>query len=196
MNKATFLDIKKHWTYIMQTAVLISAFILNVLMIPVFKNYDGSGKISNIPSFIAGIIICLLIIPVLKFKRKKYYRIWFGVAIVSCLAGLIALAFYFVDYHKHTAKYNEQLILVGTPSDMTPEGKRQMKMLEEKFFHRPIEVNELIWSNAGKVTEIWDKDSLDEIYYLLLIQFMLVIILFSVFSITIFQAIKCFQYTK
>jgi hypothetical protein len=177
---------KKQWDVITTVAIWILSVLGTFLLPPPFNaqqlgQYVAGAKIG---SFFIAIMVGLMLVPALKWKRKTHAIGWWLTAFISFVIGLVVFLTYQHLYEMWTCRYNSQRWVIG--SAFTPHGSQ---FVAENSQRSTCE--DWLMSHAGRVEEIWSKWSIVQRCDVLFFTYVFSLFFFTVTIISLVQAVAC-----
>lgn len=200
MNKRTFVlkafaFMKQTWGILLQISVwilsMIGAFLLPPPLYDIKADNDNLMWFQFSKFFIAG-IIGLMLIPIQKWKGTKFLWYWwlFSIAIFILCVGAYFLYNNHID--EWTLPYGGSRIVIG--NTMLPDAIKLKDSLSQSI-HSKISDKELIMYQTGENESIWQIDEIISHRHYLEYLYIFSVAMFSIFSISLIQAIYCNQKT-
>lgn len=134
--------------------------------------------------FVITIVIGVLLLTELRWKRKKDVFAWAGTSIVFLLLGTATFFGYQIYAARWTASYNRQPVIIG--------GNAYTAAGREYHVEKPnLSPADLLMHAGGKAEKIWLRDTLEQRRLLLAAIYLLAMPLFTISLMSIVQAIQC-----
>jgi hypothetical protein len=179
----------KVWAVLAQGAAWIVAIVGGFLFPPPVVTSEKDERIwIGLASFIITVLVGLMFIAGQRWKRKKYLARWGATSAVLLVLAIASFLAYQLLYSSRTCKYYDKLVVIGT--EYTQEAVRFM----EKQPDHSCEY--LVKSVAGKVDDIWTKQSIDRSRMQLAIAYISCIPLFTLCIIAVVQSIYIHEVEK
>lgn len=177
---------KKQWDVIATVATWILSVLGTFLLPPPFNSQQLGQYVAGakIGSFIIAILVGLLLVLALKWKKKKHTFGWWLTAFISFVIGIALFFAYQHLYEMWTCTYNSERWVIG--SVLTAHGKQFISENPQR-----ITCEDWLMSHAGRVEEIWEKWSIIQRCDVLFIIYVLSLFLFATTIISLVQAISC-----
>jgi len=177
--------LKSRWNAL----VVVATFVLTVVtqfLLPPPAGTDQAPEdtpVWRFGRFVLTLFVGLMLVPVRRWDRRPHTVSWF-VAAAAAFVGCIAAFFTYVRYQESwTSKYDGRSVVIG--SALTPHGQAY-------FTREPRPTPEqVLWEHAGKVDDVWTKESVDDRRLALAVAYILALPLFATAMICVVQAIGC-----
>lgn len=181
--------IKKNWSLFAQFGVWIIAILSSFILTPQFKEYDTTWTY-RFAQFLAASIIALMIIPIQRWKTKTDTIKWWSTALFLLIFGIIVLREYYQKVDFYTVQYVMTRTIVGDDENLLPEARANKIEIEKR---KGIKINnaELVIMAAGKTETVWKSEVLKERRFNIIVLYICSVSLFTIFIISIIQAINC-----
>jgi hypothetical protein len=133
--------------------------------------------------FAITILVGLITLGMLRWKKKANAIRWGAISVVFLALGSIAFYTYQFFTARWTANYAGQPVVIG--ATYTAWGKEY----HEQDLH--LSAGDLLNRFAGRVDQIWTKESLEQRRLILAGMYVLVLPLFTISVMSIVQALQC-----
>jgi len=179
---------QKSWLLLAQAMIWIAAVITGFLLAPPAGTSADSKVWVRFAQFVITILIGLLLLAALRWKRKKDMLPWAGAAALFLLAGTVVFFGYQIFSARWTTLYAEKKAVIGSAfTAQAGEYSRQNPNLTP---------GDLLMHYAGDAEKIWTRESLQERRLILASLYVLAMPLFATCIICLLQAIECATATR
>lgn len=176
---------KKQWNMVAAFAAWISTVVGGFWHAPPAGISDSADALPKFAQFFLTLGVGLIAIPVYRYRSKAAARWWLVAAVALLL--LTPLAYFLADRFATawTCAYGSSRVVIGPTDALTPHGKAYIAA------HPNLTCDEIVWNHAGKVDELWTKDSIDSRRRILSILYVIFMPLFAGAMICVIQSGYC-----
>ena len=177
------------WTALAQGAAWVLAIIGGFLLPPPTGTSEEGERIwLQLAAFIITVLVGLMFIAGQRWKKRKHLVWWGATSAVLLVLAIAAFLAYQLLSSSRTCKHNNKLVVIGT--EYTQQAMRFMEK------HPDHSCEYLLDSAAGKVDDIWTKESIDHTRMHLAITYISCIPLFALCIIAVVQSIYIHEIGK
>jgi hypothetical protein len=174
---------RQTWLLLAQSTIWVAGVIVGFLLPPPAGTAEESQIWVRFAQFVITIVIGMVLLAALRWKRKKDAFVWGGLSLLCLLLGTAAFFGYQLFAARWTALYHTEPVLIG--SVYTDFGRTYH---EQNPRFPPAR---LIEDFAGQVEKIWTRESIQQRRLLLAMMYVLAMPLFTLCIMSIVQAIQC-----
>lgn len=174
---------QKSWVMLAQSAAWVAGVLAGFLLPPPVGTSHDSQVWVRFAQFVITVLIGLLVLAALRWKRKKDAFHWGAIAMLFLFLGTATFFGYQFFAARWTTWYHDRAVVIG--GDYTTHGR------EYHEEHLNLPPTDLIMDHRGKVEEIWTRESLTQRRLLLAAMYVLAMPLFTVCVMSIVQALHC-----
>jgi MFS family permease len=168
--------LKNNWNLIAQTGVWLMGIIAGFVVAPQLGGPQDEKSVWNLTQFIVNILVGLMLVLTIKFKKKHNLKHWVATTVVALLLGLVGYFSYMNQRGGCTCRYYSKTVLVG-------------RRLREPSKEENTPCEELLKTHAGDVAEIWTSDSITRCRMILAISYVSTVPVFAIALISVLQAV-------
>ena len=174
---------RESWILLAQSTIWIAAVIAGFMLPPPVGTLDETRVWVRFAQFVITVLIGLLVLAALRWNRKKNSLGWAALSVVFLLLGTVAFFSYQLYAARWTVPYSNQRVVIG--HTFTKEGS-------EYHDQNPnLTMEALVMHCAGKIENIWTRESLQQRRLLLAGLYIFAMPLFTICIVSVLQALQC-----
>jgi hypothetical protein len=183
-NKRWLLQLRKGWLPLAQAAVWVGGILGGFLLPPpVGVTAADERTWLRFGQFVTAIVLGLVLFAAWRWHQTRHAPWWAGVALLSLALAGGAFFRYQQLTLAWTGEYVGNKVVVG--SVYTPHGQSYVEK------NPSLSRNDLIFDFAGKIEEIWTRDSINRRRLLLAATYVACLPLFTICLIAVVQTAQC-----
>jgi hypothetical protein len=173
--------ILKGGTALLQVAAWILGTMAGFLLLPTEISREDEKAWLKLAPFVIAVVLGLMVIAARRWSPEKHLGRWWFVAIALFIFSISGFIGYGYLSYSWTCKYNNQTLIIGT--SLTDQGRYYVRQ------NPGISCEDLLMDFAGKVEDIWTKESINRCRILLAGIYINLIPIFAMSMISVIQVI-------
>jgi hypothetical protein len=182
-------DAQAKWVIFTQIAVWILSITSTFIVKPPLLKVTAEGTTQSFVRFLVAAIIAFIFIPTKKRSQKKDYSFWLYCAGISLVIALVLTPLYNNLVNNWSVDFYGSSLVKG--KTMFSEAAIQKDSLAPVMNRPFIDDQTFVKTRLGDTQYIWPEHEIKDRYYKMTVLYILVILSYSIFLISITQAIYC-----
>lgn len=184
-SKPMLNGLKNRWNHLTDLSAWLGLSIWSFWREPPVYSTQASTQLGSFGQFFLTLAVGLMAIPVFRYRQRQHTGGWSIVAVVLFL--MTPGAYFLNDWcvTTWTCPYSASRVVVGPDAARTKHGIEYMDEYPDKT------CEQIVWDHAGKVEEVWKKDSIETRRLTLDILYVAFLPLFAGSMICVIQASYC-----
>jgi len=175
--------IGKRWNLLLHAGTSVMATIASFWVPPPPDLPSDNETMVSFGKFVVVILAGLMILPMMKWSKKKHAGLWGIITAASLILGIIAFFSFQYLVKTSTVKHGDKVLYIGT------EVREDVKSFIDK--HPGYGKEELLENAGWNPKMIWTEKSLDRRRLILSMVYVLCIPFFAIAIMAVVQLIYC-----